>query len=325
MFMYIFIALKDKSLNLVQNAENIIPEANLNVAYTGSKKFKRSEFFHGTTRFGKSQTCTYWLKSPSLDLCPLQYVKCINPSDVDKEFYYLSGHVIELLNCCHPELLIKWCENLMAFEDCDCKLLPRYFVFRLRQLKSSLAILKMMSLFWSWSNHSVLKCLAGFSEVATALLEEFDSRLYLNSLITKYPIPLPDPSMIPHNNSSFTVLTLKCNRKLQVTLQEVYDIQSMIIEKCEITQHALQLLAVQSSPLMLQWMTSKYVVEFINCNLRKHRKYFASKGFTEILIHPNMMHCFDGGINKDSILLTKVFYLNINMYIRTYMCKCIYA
>jgi len=92
--MYIFIALKDKSSNLVQNAENAIPETNLNVAY--SKKFKRLEFFHGNARFGKSQTCTYWLKSPSVDLCPLQYVKCINPSDVDKEFYYFVHVVLDV-------------------------------------------------------------------------------------------------------------------------------------------------------------------------------------------------------------------------------------
>ena len=120
--------------------------------------------------------------------------------------------------------------------------------------------------------------------------------------------------MIPHNNNSFTVLTLKCNRKLPVTLQEVYDIQSMIIEKCEITEHALQLLAVQSSPLILQWMISKYIVNDINDNVRKHYKYFASKGISDIFIHPNMMHCT---AKEKSRLLKKVFCLNV--YVHTYM------
>ena len=244
----------------------------------------------------------------------LQHIKHINPLDVEKEFYYLSGHVIELLKCCHPELLKKWCENLMASKIYDIKLLPSYSLYKLRQLKTSSAILKMMSMLWSWSNYSILKCLAEFSEIAAALLEDFDSRLYLNSLIAKYPIPLPDPSMIPHNNNSFTVLTLKCNRKLQVTLQEVYDMQSMIIEKCEITQHALQLLAIQSSPLILQWMISKYIVTVININVRKHHNYFAAKGITEILIHPNVKHCIDGDVNEKPILLDEVFCLN-NMYV----------
>ena len=244
----------------------------------------------------------------------LQHVRYINPTEVEREFLYLSGHVIELLNCCHPELLIKWCENLMISETHKIKLLTSYNVYKLRQLTTSSAIIKMMNLFWSWSNHSILKSLAKFSEIATNLLEDFDSRLYLNSFITKYPIPLPAASMVPHNNNSFTVLTVKCNRKLQVTLQEVYDIQSMIIEKCEITQHALQLLAVQSSPLILQWMISKYIVTIIYKNVRKYHNYFATKGITEILIHPNIKHCIDGDVNEKPISLDEVFCLN-NMYV----------
>ena len=238
-----------------------------------------------------------------------QYVKPINPSEVEKEFHYLSRHVVELLKCCHPELLRKWCENLMASEIHDIKLLPSYSLYKLRQLTTSSAVLKMMSLFWSWSNHSILKCLAEFSEIAASLLEDFDFSLYLNSLITKYPIPLPAPSMIPHNNNSFTVLALKCNRKLPVTLQEVYDIQSMMIEKCEITQHALQLLAVQSSPLIIQWMISKYIITVININVRKHHNYFSTKGITEILIHPNIKHCINDYVKEKPISWDKVLLL----------------
>ena len=99
-----------------------------------------------------------------------------------------------------------------------------------------------------------------------------------------------------------------------MTLQEVYDIQSIIIEKCEITRHALQLLAIQSSPLILQWMISKYIVTVININVRKYHNYFATKGITEILIHPNIKHCIDGDVNEKLILLDEVFCLN-NIYV----------
>ena len=258
-------------------------------------------FVDDSTLFNKSQS--FQTRKLSVFFCPFEHVKHIKPSEVEKEFHYVSGHVIELLSHCHPELLIKWCENLLAgetkllsswYEIHKIKLLPSYSVHKLRKLRTSSAILKMMSIFWSWSNHSVLTCLAEFSEIAAALLEDFDSRLYLNFSITKYPISPPLPSMIPHNNNSSTILTVKCNRKLQVTLQLVYDIQSMIIEKCEITQYALQLLAVQSSPLELHWMISKYIVTRINVNVRKHREYFATTGITEILVHPNVKHCIDG-------------------------------
>ena len=72
--------------------------------------------------------------------------------------------------------------------------------------------------------------------------------------------------------------------------------QSVLIEKCEITEHALQLLAVQISLLLLQWMISKYIVTIINVNVRQYCQYFATKGITEIIIHPNIKHCIGDGV-----------------------------
>ena len=290
---YCFVALKDKLPYIEYQKQNV----------TQGKYLKVVDTLHGirTIKFGFIDDCTlfnklqsYYPRTLSVFVCPFQHVKHIKSSEVEKEFHYISGHVVELLSCCHPKLLIKWCENLLGSETHKIKLLPPYSVYKLGKLRTSSAMLKTMSIFWSWSNHSVLMCLAKFSEIAAALLEDFDSRLYISSSVTKYPISPPIPSMIPHNNNSSTILILKCNRKLQVTLQVVYDIQSMMIEKCEITQHALQLLAVQSSPLVLQWMISKYIVTIINVNVRRHHEHFATKGISEILIHPNIKHCIDG-------------------------------
>ena len=288
-----FIVLKDKLPYIKYQKQARRQDTNSKVIYAlhGIRTI-RLGFVDDSTFFNKSQA--YHTRKLSVFICSSQHVKHIKPSEAEKEFHYVSAHVLELLSCCHPKLLKTWCENLMASETHKIKLLPPYSVYKLRKLKTSSAILKMMSIFWSWSNHSILTCLVKFSEIAAALLEDFDSRLYISSSITKYPISLPAPSMIPHNNNSSTILTLKCNRKLQVTLQVVYDIQSMMIEKCEITQHALQLLAVQSRPLVLQWMISKYIVTIINVNVRRHHEYFATKEITEILIHPNIKHCIDG-------------------------------
>ena len=305
-FAFIFIVLKDNLAYTVCKNQTIVQDTDLKILYTlHSTRATKLSFADDSILFNLQSDY-----SEKILMCThlLQHIKYINPSEVGKEFHYLLGHIIELLKCCHPKLLIKWCENLMASQMHKIKLLPFYFMYKLRKLKTSSAILKMMSFFWSWSNHSILKCLAEFSEVASALLKDFDSRLYLNSLITKYPIPLPDPSMIPHYNHKFTLLTLKCNRKLPVTLQEVYDIQSMMIEKCEITQNALQLLAVKSSPLIIQWMISKYIVAIINRNVRKYRDYFATKGITEFLIHPNIKHCIINYMKEDSISQDEVFF-----------------
>lgn len=261
-------------------------------------------FVDDTTLFNKSHIG----HSEKSSLFHLKHVRHIKPSEVEKEFQYVSRHVVELLNCCHPTLLIKWCENLMASEMHKIKLLHQYSMNKLKKLRTTSAVLKVMSLFWSWSNHSILAFLAQFSEIATNLLKDFDSKLHLNSSIAEYPILPPVSSVIPYNNNSYTILTVKCdNVRLQLSLQQVYDIQSTLIEKCEITEHALQLLAVQSTPLpLLQWMIPKLVVTLIGVKIKCHQEYFATKGITEILIHPNIKHTIDDNVKVEKFAQRKV-------------------
>ena len=286
----IYVVLKEKVPNVEDEKQALDKHERDTVSTLHGMRTIKLHFVDDSILFNKPHT--YCSIQSSL-ICPFNHVRHMKPSEAEKEFHYISDHVIELLSCCHPKLLTKWCENIMASETCEIKLLPSYSVYKLRKLSTSSAILKMMSIFWSWSNHSILKCLAVFSELAVSLLEDFDSSLHLHSSIAKCPISPLISSMIPYNNNSYTILTLKCNEKLQSSLQLVYDIQSVMIEKCEITEHALQLLAVQSSPLILQWMIPKHIITLINVNMRQHHQYFATKGITEILIHPNIKHCFD--------------------------------
>ena len=289
-FMYVYAVLKEKVPNVEDEKQALDKQGRDTVSTLHGMRTIKLHFIDDSILFNKPHT--YCSIQPLL-ICPFSHVRHMKPSDAEKEFHNISDHVVELLSCCHPKLLIKWCENIMASETHKIKLLPSYSVYVLRKLRTSSAILKMMSVIWSWSNHSILKCLAEFSELAVSLLEDFDSSLQLHSSIAKCSISLPISSMIPYNNNSYTILTLKCNKKLRSSLQLVYDMQSVMIEKCEITEHALQLLAVQSSPLILQWMIPKHIITVINVNVREHHQYFATKGITEILIHPNIKHCFD--------------------------------
>ena len=310
--MYICIVLKEKLPNVEhqkQFIDNTRQDINTFSTLHGIRTIKL-RFFDDSILFNKLDA--HHLSISSFVICPFQHVKHIKPSEAEKEFHYISGHVVELLSCCHPKLLIKWCENLMASDKNKIKLLTLFSLYKFKKLRTSSAILKIMSLFWSWSNHSILKCLAEFSGLAVSLLNEFDSRLHLNSSIAEYPISLPITSMIPYNNNSYTILTLKCNEKLQLSLQLVYDMQSVMIEKCEITEHALQLLAVQSSPLILQWMIPKQIITVINVNMRRHHQYFVTKGITEILIHPIIKYCCDGNV-KELIKSREVISLTISI------------
>ena len=71
-------------------------------------------FVDDSSLLNKSQS--YQSRKLSVFICPFQHVKHIKSSEVEKEFHYISGHVVEFLSHCHPKLLIKWCENLMIGE-----------------------------------------------------------------------------------------------------------------------------------------------------------------------------------------------------------------
>ena len=315
-----FIVIKDKlpyTEYQKQTVDSIKQDTCSNIFRTlhGARTIKLG-FVDDSTLFNNSPHIYHSRISLSMFTCSFQYVKYIKPSEVEKEFHYISGHVVELLSCCDPKLLIKWCENLMASEIHKVKLLPPHSLYKLKKLKSSTTILKMMSVLWTWNDHSILKFLARFSEVALTLLEEFDSRLHLNFGFTQYPLLQPKPSMIPYNNNSYTILTLKSDKKLNLTLQLVHEMQSVLIEKCEITEHALQLLAVQSNPLLLHWMISKYIVSIVNINVRQQRQYFAIKGITEIFIHPNIQHTTDRHVKATVITPAKVIHISLPLYLK---------
>ena len=207
-------------------------------------------------------------------------------SSIDLLFLYVIGKVNKLLQTYKPEL-IKLCENLKASEVHDIDL---FSADHIKDLSGCDSMLMKISSLFSWSNHSVLKSLAGCSSEAIKLLDEFESKLDLHQSVTSYPIFHLYSNMIPSDTSAYTILAVRCKVELyECSLQYVYDVQSVMIEKCDITQHCLQLLAVRSDPTILYWTIPKCVVDLINTNVPLHSGYLYSKGILEVLVYPYLL------------------------------------
>ena len=231
----------------------------------------------------------------SSSFCQLYYHKHLKPSTVERVFQYTAKHVTELLSCCDPNLLIKWCENLMASDTHRIELFTANFIDKIKELKASPAILKMIGHYWTWSNYSILKVLAQFSKLALDMLEEFGARLNTMLPVTEYPLGSLAVSMFSYDTSCYTVLTFECDHKLSHSLQLVYDMQSLITENCDITQHALLLLAVDSNPTRLDWMIPRSVVAIVNAKVMEYSQLLFSKGVMRIFIYPTTVHVLDSG------------------------------
>ena len=231
----------------------------------------------------------------------------------------------------------------MASDKCDIKL------FTSDQMKSfswynNATLLRKLCLF-TWNNCSVLRTLFSFCSKATKLLDKFESNLDPLKPVACYPIPCLSSDMIPSDTSTYTILAVRCDKELYwCTLQYVYDVESVTMEKCDITQHCLQLLAVRSDPTILYWTIPKCVVDLINANVPLHSEYLYSRGILEVLVYPDLLlttgddvcygslafQCVDTEIHMVCIFVHMHTYIHtyvlmyISMYIatytRTYMC-----
>ena len=238
-------------------------------------------------------------------------------SSIDLLFLYLIDQVNKLFQTYKPEL-IKLCENLKASEVHNVNLFSADLI---KDLSESDSMLMKINSFFSWSNHSVLKSLTGCSSEAIKLLDEFESKLDLHQSVTSYPIFHLYSNMIPSDTSAYTILAVRCKVELyECSLQYVYDVQSVMIEKCDITQHCMQLLAVRSDPTILYWTIPKCVVDLINTNVPLHSEYLYSRGILEVLVYPGLLFttgddvCY-GSLTFECIDAKRVCILILLLYI----------
>ena len=217
----------------------------------------------------------------------------IDPSSVLTVFFQVCDSVIELLASYHVETLVDVCENLMANNKGFIEFFADHQMKKLKYCNSSILLLRRLSLFFTWSNHSILRVLAHQCSEAVNILDDFDCRVNSFELIASYPIPCFSLNMIPVDTSTHTILAIRCDRALyECTLQYVYDMQSVMMEKCDITQHCLQLLAVRSDPTILYWTVPKCVVHLINTNVSLHNEYLYSRGILEVWVYPVLQLTF---------------------------------
>ena len=209
----------------------------------------------------------------ALSRCQCDSRRYVNGSTVLVLYFHLIDQIGELLQSYDYKVIMDKCRTLMASDYYNIKL------FSSNQLKTfseynCFTLLRMLCL-CSWNNCCILRTLVSCCKEAVRLLDDFESNLDLLQPVTSYPIPYLSSDMLPSSSSTYTILSVRCKVELyECSLQYMYDIQSVMIEKCNITQHCQQLLAVRSNPTILYWTIPKCVLPFINTNVPLHSEYF---------------------------------------------------
>ena len=245
------------------------------------------------------------------------HISYVKSTSVLTFFFQVVDSIVELLQFYDVQILIDQCRHLMASNEYS--LISNEQIQLFSGCNNTLSLLQKLSSFFTWSNHSTLRAVVGQCSEAVNILDDFDSRLDPFQLIAFYPIPSLSSDMIPSDISTYTILAVRCKVELyESSLQYVYDVQSVMIEKCDITQHCLQLLAVRSDPTILYWTIPKCVVNLINTNVPLHSEYLYSRGILEVLVYPDLLLTTGDDVCYGALTFECVDYTErVRLYVRT--------
>ena len=203
-------------------------------------------------------------------------------------FLYLIDQVSKVLQSYQMELFPQ-CKDLKASDIERISLFSAHQIDKLSRYNTA-TILVILSPLFTWSNHSILRALVSCCSEAKQLLDKFDSKVDPLQPVTSFPIPCLSSDMMPSDTSTYTIMAIRCEVELyESSLQYVYDVQSLITEKCGITQHCLQLLAVRNNPTTFYWNIPKHVVHLINANIPQHNEYWYLQGILEVIVYPDLI------------------------------------
>jgi len=212
------------------------------------------------------------------------------PSSVAAKFLDTTIQFTKLLQSFDPKIIIDSCNLLRASEEANIPLFPSHYIEVLRGSKSIPTLIQKLVVFTNWMDHSILNAVVKTCNVleAAALLKKFDDGIDTSQPITNYPIPSPFHQMVPYKSSTYTVLAIQLNLELHhSTLQDVLDTRLLIQEKCKITPHCLQLLAVAKTKYtIIYWTIPKHVASLITSNALQNQHYFHQNGVQLVAVYP---------------------------------------
>ena len=235
-------------------------------------------------------------------IAPHDHSLYIKTTSVHVAFSHLVDQIKEVLQQHSLEQMLKQCGEIKA-SDSGIYLFTDECMRKFNESGNISTILWSLSPNNTWSDHSILRALSCCSPKATELLDEFDSCLNSLEPISSYPIPHLSSDMIPTDpTSTYTVLAIRCDQELyNCTLHYVYDMRSLIVEKCDITLHCQQLLAVRPNPTIIYWTIPQCVVELISSNVLVHSDYLYTSGILEVLVYPEALLATNDGVRIGSL------------------------
>ena len=226
-----------------------------------------------------------------------------SPCNLMLKYFDLLDILTELLQF---KEVLETLNNLMASEIHHIKLFSTDFIEHLKECPKAVVVLRALFPYLNWYDHSILRRLLKACNCSEGLklLDEFDVHIDFTLPIKDYPLPVYQSSfMTPNVSSTHTVLTIRCEQQLSsITLESIKVVKSVILQTCDITDHACILLTATShSSATLYWLIPQGIVSLICNKVEEHSAYLYDNKILEIAIYPDFTHS-TSNINRISPL-----------------------
>ena len=230
-------------------------------------------------------------------------------STINLQFIHLTQQIQTMIK--NPTLLLEDCKRLMASKTYVTPLFKTDYLKGFNAMIDKPAVLfQALGIFWTWSDHSILKELLHMGKHMEALsrLDKFDR--YLESFksipIGKFPLPILSSRMIPvdFSKQAHTILAIKYkNPYSKCTWQNISKLCNSVKDTFEITRNAMQLLGaldVHSVSVftLIYWMIPTSVISLITSKITRSDYYsrLCKINIAEVAIYPKALFSADTSV-----------------------------
>ena len=206
-------------------------------------------------------------------------------------------------------VLVKQCGIMMASDVHKIPLFTSDFMNKLSNCRYPFILSIYLLPFMSWFDLSILKELVKSSNHKEALkcVDQFVSGIDYNKPIAACPIPEFSQLVIPLDSSDYTLLATKSVRSFnELTLKDLANIKRLLIQRLEITKHAILLTGLNNTSYCIYWLIPSQIRPLVKDKLNKDQLKFCDKGIVLTTLLP-----VDFFANKDLHTQESIFHISL--------------
>ena len=208
--------------------------------------------------------------------------------DLHLKFLDLVDNLVMQMSTADVAVLVKQCGTMMASDVHKIPLFTSDFMNKLSNCTYPFIFSIYLLPFMNWFDHSILKELVKSSnKEALKCIDQFVLDVDYNKPIAACPIPEFSQLVIPLDNSDYTLLATKSVKSFnELTLKDLADIKRLLVQRLEITNHAVLLTGLNNTSYCIYWLIPSQIRPLVKDKINQDQLKLWDKGIVLMMLLP---------------------------------------